>query len=314
MDQASADVILSLQAQDLVELHKNAEIDGKELDNGDSKMALDLYKEELLHTAFLLRDHTYSQKVGETDNSDPPSPVNTPTPDFDRVCATLVTSLTIQDGSSLANQSTIHESQNAVTLEVPPDGKACGEGSQVQRIECTAGAGVQDDGNQPVVYSCVACDMCEEENEMIHVPCGDYYCKGCTTKLFKMSMKDESLFLPRCCRQFIPLELVSTVLDAELQKNFKDRAIEFTTIERTYCSQPTCGIFIPPTVIEGEKVKCPECSQITCTICKTAEHEGDCPANPEHQALMELAEKEGYKKCYQCKRLVEISTGCNHMT
>ena len=318
MDPNSADIILSLQAQDLAELDRDLKIDEKDTGNADLKLALEYYEEELRHAAFLMRDHAYGQKVGEADNSGPPSPLISPTPDFDRISAALATSLTIRDGASSTNQSNGDGIQTAVTLE--DSDTASEEGNLgIHCREPSIDVGVQDDmnnddENQPVVYSCVACNMCEEENDMVHVPCGDYYCKHCTIQLFSLSMKDESLFPPRCCRQPIPLELVSIVLGAELQENFEHKAIEFFTADRTYCSQSTCGGFIPPISIKNEKATCPECGLITCTTCKNAEHEGDCPANPEHQALMELAAKEGYQKCYQCKRLVEISTGCNHMT
>ena len=331
MDQASADLILALQAQDLADLRQDVLANGHDATTDDSKLALELYEKELRIAASLVRDHAYGQKVSRTDdhNSTPPSPVISPTPAFDRIIAEVNAHPTIKDGSDRRKdvESKPDPTDSQVQQQVAKDTSQANEGPEkgsrntcqdrsitlLSNLESTLRFNSIRDIDA-VVYSCVSCNMCEKEDEMVHAPCGDHYCEVCINQLFTMSMKDESLFPPRCCRQPIPLELASRTLGTELEAMFITKSIELTSTNRTYCCQSACGIFIPPSAINNEKARCSECDSVTCTICKGLEHDGDCPANPEHEALMKLAAKEGYQKCYQCKRLVEINTGCNHMT
>ena len=317
MDKESADLILSLQAQDLAELHRSDKTDNGNSSINDSTLALELYEQELRLAAFSIRDHAYGEKVGVANNNDsgPPSPVISPTPDFDQTCATLLKSLAIHVGSSSDSESWVdlssseetHESLSGADISKEKDPEAALSG-------CSLNPDVQESETEVFTYSCVACDICEKENEMVQAPCGDRYCKECIVNLFTISIKDEARFPPRCCRQPVPIDLVSTILDPELRQSFEKTAVEFTATDRTYCSRSTCSTFLPSASKESERAECLGCHQMTCTICKNAAHDGDCPASPQHQALMELAYREGWKKCYQCKRLVELNTGCNHMT
>lgn len=49
-------------------------------------------------------------------------------------------------------------------------------------------------------------------------------------------------------------------------------------------------------------------------LCKQAGHTGDCAEDKAMEQTMELAKKEGWQKCPSCGRMVELNTGCNHMT
>ena len=336
MDQESADLILSFQAQDLADLHQELSTNTHDSTTNDSRLALELYEEELRIAASLVRDQAYGKKVGLLeDRSDaPPSTVVSPTPDFDRIVAEAIAPLTIDKISDIhddvekqlshtANQSQeqvtpdTFQSDTSLDVSAKKDQKEKRVSLPSRMAKLLGFAGVSEHEEnipEPVVYPCVACNICEKEDDMVHAPCGDYYCETCIKQLFTMAMKEESLFPPRCCRQPIPLELASSALGAELEESFATKSIELTSTDRTYYFQSTCGIFIPPFAIDNEKAWCSECGSVTCTTCKGGEHEGDCPASPDHEALMDLAAKEGYQKCYQCKRLVEISTGCNHMT
>ena len=161
---------------------------------------------------------------------------------------------------------------------------------------------------------CIACDGDTPRPDVCQTPCGHYYCRECLHTLFELSTTDETLYPPRCCRQIIPLPSAKLYLDAALIRAFEEKSIEFKSSDRTYCCQPTCSSFITSATISGEQATCAVCGTITCTICKSNAHSGDCPEDVATQQVLETARQEGWQRCYNCRRIVELDVGCNHMT
>jgi len=64
----------------------------------------------------------------------------------------------------------------------------------------------------------------------------------------------------------------------------------------------------------NEQATCPDCSTVTCTLCKAASHRGDCPADTVLQQVLQTADENRWQRCYSCRRLVELDIGCNHIT
>jgi hypothetical protein len=59
-----------------------------------------------------------------------------------------------------------------------------------------------------------------ELTRLIRRPCGDLYCTVCLKSLFMRSIKDETLFPPRCCGERIPLSTIEAKLcDQELMNS-----------------------------------------------------------------------------------------------
>ena len=162
------------------------------------------------------------------------------------------------------------------------------------------------------------CESCSEHvsySAAVSAPCGHDYCQNCAKQLFLNSMRDESLFPPRCCHQPIPLAAIDVFLTAEFINHFEEKAVEFSTSNRLYCAWPTCSTFIPPTKINGDIAICPKCDFWVCALCKGHAHQGrDCPKDAGLDALMSTATKEGWQCCYRCKRFIELDLGCNHIT
>lgn len=162
---------------------------------------------------------------------------------------------------------------------------------------------------------CVCCNDQEQASSMlIQVPCGDTYCTDCLRNLFIHATKDESLFPPRCCQQHIHIDTVATLLSADELTLFEKASVEFSTQQRTYCATASCGAFIPPTNIRADIAKCQECNNLTCTVCKQAGHEGDCPQDTSVQTTLELAADNNWRRCNNCQRMIELNLGCNHIT
>lgn len=161
------------------------------------------------------------------------------------------------------------------------------------------------------------CEACREEVKFFDIarlPCRHELCRTCLGELFEASMVDESLFPPRCCRQRIIMSNVRMFLEPELVRSFQEKRVELETPNRTYCHSPRCSIFIHPCHIDNDEATCPECDLTTCTICKGEAHEGDCPNDTVLQQVLDIARENGWQRCYNCSRVVELNYGCNHMT
>ncbi|KAG9699687.1 hypothetical protein KCU95_g3684, partial [Aureobasidium melanogenum] len=173
----------------------------------------------------------------------------------------------------------------------------------------------QDDDNQPKSpFTCVACTDTFPWSNILETPCGHHYCIECLSELFELSMQDETLYPPRCCQQTIPLEEAKLVLDPKPIRNFEHKSIELDTKDRTYCFDPRCSTFIPAEHITDDVATCPGCGERSCAICKVAAHRGDCPRDENLQQLLQAAENQGWQRCYQCRRVVDLRSGCNHIT
>lgn len=169
---------------------------------------------------------------------------------------------------------------------------------------------------EPVrISQCVLCLEQFEDRMLVTLPCNrnHHYCTGCVTDLFRRSFVDEGLFPPRCCQQAISIDLVDDILTPEMVATYHAKRIEIGTANRVYCCNRECSVFLPPQ--EGaESLLCERCETRTCTTCKNASHEGDCPEDEAAQALRALADQEGWKRCPRCGRTIELTHGCYHMT
>lgn len=162
-----------------------------------------------------------------------------------------------------------------------------------------------------------ACNGCFEEfarSKIARCPCDHGYCRGCLSRIFENSITDESLFPPRCCAMHIPVDGSRAFLSPALVGRFRARKLELSTRDKTYCFIPTCSQFIPKQFIKANIATCQRCSQRTCTICKAAEHKNeDCPQDAGTQTVLRVAKENEWQQCRTCHRIVELTTGCNHM-
>lgn len=166
----------------------------------------------------------------------------------------------------------------------------------------------------PSPYDCLVC--CERiyYDDLTTSACEHHYCRACLVNLFQSSLTDESLFPPKCCHERIPFFLNLRFFSKSLRTSFDEKSIEFTTLNRTYCHIKTCSAFIPPSSIQGDKAVCRKCKFSTCTHCKGLYHAGFCPQDSATQELLRIAKENGWQSCQSCHRIVELSTGCNHIS
>jgi len=136
---------------------------------------------------------------------------------------------------------------------------------------------------------------------------------------FSNALESEAQWPAKCCLNIIPADTIITHVDGPTKKKYRQRADEWSipASERMYCSQPTCSTWIPPknTNTENQSAKCPKCGHKSCTMCRGSFHNGgDCPSDSSIRATIDLAEIEGWKRCFSCNALVEHNKGCRHMT
>lgn len=166
----------------------------------------------------------------------------------------------------------------------------------------------------------VECVICRDSTtQAFKAPCGCFYDRECLTQLFEKASVDESLFPPRCCNRQIPFAQVRTIFTPRVVQNFEKMTEEFKTPNRLYCHNPICSSFLGPAVANrGQRTnkKCPRCSKTTCSFCKGPAHATftACPTDRAVQGILQLGEEEGWQSCPSCHHMVELNTGCYHMT
>lgn len=166
-------------------------------------------------------------------------------------------------------------------------------------------------------YNTRHCTGCEEDVsyiDAIRCPCSHDYCRTCIAGLFEAAISDESLFPARCCRQAIPLGLNQIFIPAKLAGRYRAKELEYGTPNRTYCHNSPCSTFVPPQFIRGNRGTCVKCYSSTCTSCKGPAHERDCPPDAATLDVLRMANDRGWQRCSSCRILVELSTGCNHIS
>ncbi|KAF6834277.1 IBR domain-containing protein [Colletotrichum plurivorum] len=171
--------------------------------------------------------------------------------------------------------------------------------------------------------SCICCrNDFNKSNELHSLPCGHTYCAECLSIMIQQATTDESKMPPRCCTQPIPGSTIQKILTREEQHAFLKSVQQFSTPweARVFCPNTACGEFIPPRNRVDPKhpcdVVCRKCRTRVCVMCKRNAHAigKDCPADWELEAVLKMGEKSGWRRCYKCRTLVELSQGCTHMT
>ena len=168
------------------------------------------------------------------------------------------------------------------------------------------------------LLQCAACEDWLSAKDVVLVSCGHCYCGSCINNMFDAAATDESCYPPRCCKATkIPVKHAKRFLDADLKTKFDAKTVEFETVDRTYCSNPKCSIFIPPAEIdENDEIdaRCLSCWSYTCVTCKAPGHGGDCPADLGLAELVNYAEENHWQRCYNCFRIIQKDDGCDHIT
>lgn len=169
--------------------------------------------------------------------------------------------------------------------------------------------------------TCASCLDLHYRYDLLQLGCKDEgdlethaYCRDCLQRLFESSVTDPSHFPPRCCSKIISLFACTPFLPQPLIAKFVTRREELGTPNRTYCSNNKCSRWVHPAKIVANVATCSDCSQQTCATCKAKQHNGLCPEDKAVQDLLNVARQKRWQTCPNCKEMVELERGCNHIT
>jgi hypothetical protein len=142
-------------------------------------------------------------------------------------------------------------------------------------------------GLQDLQLLCGVCQENQTRHAVIALACHHHYCRNCLQTTFEGAFADEQRFPPRRCDQPIPVPPADGFLSPEIMRIYHEKKIEFGTVNRIYCSAPSCSTFIRPEDITEGRAICRICAVETCIACKTGSHAGECPKDRDFQLLLE---------------------------
>lgn len=168
----------------------------------------------------------------------------------------------------------------------------------------------------PLNPECSVCFDCFAPKKLIHLSCSDRWCIDCLKIAFLEAAKDESIYPPKCCRQIIPFSVIKGHMSAKQRREYEDAEQERAARDMIYCADANCRKLIFPQDVKADRaeIPCRACGAVTCTVCQNVGHEGECPEDAALKATLALVEVKKWKRCYSCRRVVELWAGCFHVT
>ena len=140
-------------------------------------------------------------------------------------------------------------------------------------------------------------------------------------RIFRLSLVDPQHIPPKCCTlDYIQLKHVEKLFNTDFKMQWNRKYEEHSTIERVYCPTPSCGEWIMPQ--EGSHDHkdasrnynlCTHCKTKICTECNGKWHRGTrCVIDRSTSRFIRWAKREGLRKCYNCRMMVQTEDGLNH--
>lgn len=336
IDEETLHLVIQMQLEDLEHMKNCRKGKQKEGSLPDSDFAFETYQSELKTCEQRVSDRTMSRSIQKATRTDGKLvtvfAAQERQAERDREMA-----LRLSRGETV-NQNSFQTSTNSKTTS-PDQDESDSDADMLRKLQqlyVSADADDDDTLDQPESSSwaasrsdmngtakpvevakepCISCQDRFSVTKLSHCPCSHLYCHDCLRNLFEACLTDESLFPARCCGQRIPVDDHRPVLGSKLVGQFRAKEVEFSTLNRTYCHQPTCSTFVPVEFIKNDVATCPQCYYRTCIMCKGAEHRGDeCGQDTATQIILHLAAENGWQRCFSCRRVVELEHGCNHMS
>lgn len=322
MDQASLDLIIQLQLEDAQSMAKGKYQEGKA---PDFDLALELFNAELASFHAFIHDREMSRSLARAVVSDA-GVIRELVNEEEQATRDRMLALHGFDENDIVRDNLFPQRQspdtaflkenisdemvNKLILLFHDDGEPSPI-AESSRMGERANRSMTKVGNR---RRCLVCDEDFPFVDTLRCPCSHDYCRGCLSNYISKAINDESIFPPRCCGKTIPLDGINQIfIPAEILGKYRAKELEYGSTNRLYCHLPSCSTFIPTQFIKDEVATCVKCRNKTCTICKGASHTGDCPKDTETANILRIAGDNGWKRCFKCRRMVELSHGCNHI-
>ena len=173
----------------------------------------------------------------------------------------------------------------------------------------------------PTPCECTSCfDEIAHHDAVDGLPCRHRYCRPCFAQLVNTAILSEETFPPKCCLAEIPMAVMRKNLPPEELSKFDEKSLEYAVplANRFYCIDPECTRWIDTRIARrvNGALECPHCASKLCTVCRSPQHADnqDCPQDFGLDATLQEAEQAGWRRCYNCRAMVELNTGCRHIT
>ncbi|QDS77994.1 hypothetical protein FKW77_002216 [Venturia effusa] len=308
-------VAVSLQIEDVDQLSNIAEPPLNRPRDLDQARAA--YRAELELQLSILKDRKHARDITQALISDVPAIAFLLSQDRqirdDQRLARQMSGLSVNNEDIAIDEDALHLENAIVAQDITATGTESCDANPSNTVEQCQDDLTDDLSTQ---QKCAACFYTFPSHAMAALPCDHEYCIDCLKRLFTDATKDQSMFPPRCCRRQIPLTLISSSLSERELKAFQEASVEFTTTNRLYCSNKSCGSFVPPSRYDrmSDRAECAHCGRSTCIHCKGVPHSGGCPEDAAMKVTFDLAKDEGWQQCQGCSSLVELTVGCYHMS
>ncbi|KAF8253174.1 hypothetical protein K440DRAFT_627429 [Wilcoxina mikolae CBS 423.85] len=181
-----------------------------------------------------------------------------------------------------------------------------------------AGEGTSQDSeglkkkNPRRIVDCDVCTEAKDDFEMVSLGCGHNFCLDCLRLNFTLAIDTQNLDILRCC-QPIQVFYAADVLSEDELAEFHRLLARNHPGRKIQCSGG-CGTILLPAWMQHDFGLCMTCNHQTCLICGKASHTGECPNDSDTQSLFDVAETEKWQRCFQCGTVVQLQTGCYHIT
>ena len=176
------------------------------------------------------------------------------------------------------------------------------------------------------------CPICTDEiSHAEQLGCGHSYCSGClrhylesapNTKTFPLAcIGDEGackvpISIPEI-RRFLQPQVFQALVEVAFRSYLDQHAQELK-----FCTTPDCQQIYRHNPNTRKILQCPSCFSTICSACDEEAHEGmTCEERRLHKDPGEQerlfnvwANEHGTKQCPDCRRMIEKSEGCNHIT
>eukprot|EP00548_Thalassiothrix_antarctica_P011244 CAMPEP_0194161152 /NCGR_PEP_ID=MMETSP0152-20130528/78782_1 /TAXON_ID=1049557 /ORGANISM="Thalassiothrix antarctica, Strain L6-D1" /LENGTH=521 /DNA_ID=CAMNT_0038870909 /DNA_START=46 /DNA_END=1609 /DNA_ORIENTATION=- len=173
--------------------------------------------------------------------------------------------------------------------------------------------------NLPMLHQCNVCY--QEQVRGYTLACNHLQCIKCMKKLFQTALGDRALLPLKCCDIPIDMNIARDLLDEKEFDRIFLQVEEIFAKNKMYC--PSCQIFINLDLVDTTQstdLPCMGCGTLLCVSCQTLSHPGtSCKENKaimtgDDELLLDLSKQEGWKQCPSCSILIELRSGCNHIT
>lgn len=187
----------------------------------------------------------------------------------------------------------------------------------------------------PSSFFCKICmDAPSDADMFTNGVCSHSFCRGCLGRYVGEKVK-ENILTVNCpevnCRSILEPQSFRGMIPREVLDRWEAAVCEaaILSLNPIYCPFKDCSAALVVDEEDGgvgalRQAECPHCSRLFCASCKVGWHAGLSCAEfqrlgaderrSEDLLLMEVAQKEGWRRCPKCKFFVEKTAGCLHIT